>query len=107
MVEPTEGLTPTQKPAAFPVTQDWRDLLHCCCGKSECKEIKDLIDQNAPDDHMWKGNYITVHIKENATVKATALCASVAHHLKAPFGMQTYRVARQHWVQAVLSVQKR
>ena len=103
MAEPTEGLTPTQKPAAGLVTQDWRDLQYCCCGKSECKEIKDLINQNAPDDHVWKGNYITVQIKENATVKATALCASIVHHLKAPIGMHTYRVARHHWAQVVLS----
>jgi hypothetical protein len=101
MAEPTEGITPAQKPAAVPVTQQWRDSRQCCCGKAECKEIKDLIDQNAPDDHVWKGDYIVVNITGSA--KATALWASVVHHLKAPTNMQKYRVARHHWSQAVLS----
>jgi hypothetical protein len=43
---------------------------------------------------------------ETATVKKTALLASVVYHLKAPAGMKTYRVARHHWAQTVLSTQK-
>jgi hypothetical protein len=86
MAEPTdeERLTPTQKPSAVPVTKDWRSFQNCCCGKSECKEIKDLIDQNAPDDHVWKGNYILVQLTEKPTKKLTALWASVVHRLNAP-----------------------
>jgi uncharacterized protein (DUF952 family) len=105
MAEPTdeEGLTPTHKASAVPVTA----FQNCCCGKPECKEIKDLIDQNAPDDHVWKGNHILVQLTENPTVKLIALWASVVHHLNAPIGMKTYRVARHHWSQAVLSAQKR
>jgi hypothetical protein len=84
MAEPTENLTPTRKPAAIPVTHNWRKVQHCCCGKFECEEIKDLIDQNLPDDHVWKGDYVVVRIAENATVKVTALLASIVHHLNAP-----------------------
>jgi hypothetical protein len=89
MVEPTEGITP------------WRASQHCCCGKSECKEIKDFIDQDAPKDHVWRGDYIVVNISDS--VKAVALHASIVHHLKAPADLKKYRVARHHWSQAVLS----
>jgi hypothetical protein len=101
MVEPTEGITPTQKPVAVPVTQCWRESQHCCCGRKECKEIKHLMDQNAPKDHVWSGNYIVVNVTK--TVKAVALHASLVHHLNAPTDQQKYRVARHHWSQAVLN----
>jgi hypothetical protein len=101
MVEPTEGITPTQKPAAVPVTQYWRDSTHCCCGKAECKDIKDLIYQNAPEDHVWRGDHVVVNT--TGSVKAVALHASLVHHLKAPTDLRRYRVARHHWSQAVLS----
>jgi hypothetical protein len=103
MAAPSERRTPAQKPTAVPVTQDSRAFQPCCCGKSECKEIKDLIDQHAPDDHVWKGNDVLLQLKENSSPKLIALCASVVHHLNATPDLKTYRVARHHWSQAVLS----
>jgi hypothetical protein len=80
---------------------------YCCCGKSECEEIKALIVQNLPDGHVWKGDYVVVRVTKNATVKVTALLASIVHHLNAPTDLTTYRVARHHWARVVLITQKR
>jgi hypothetical protein len=72
MVEPTEGITPTQKPVAVPVTQCVGVNHSTAVAEGRIQEIKHLTVRSIKGSHYWVGkHYIVVNVTK--TVKRQLL----------------------------------
>ena len=103
MEDKMEAKTPatTSQSGSYParvITAD-RERNTCVCDWEECSQIRELLQEHAPDDDPWKGRLYRVN--ENfASRKVTALRCSIAHHFSldsSAISKSTVCVARHHW----------